>query len=137
MPADTANARKIDGTEMRNAVLISLLMIYEAPIPRKIPTVPPVNVRIIDSIKNCVVIILFLAPSAFRSPISRVRSVTVTNMMFIMPIPPTRSDIAAMPDKRAVNVPVVEVAVFKISCWEKIEKSARLGSVILCLESKK
>ena len=30
-----------------------------------------------------------VAPSAFRMPISRVRSVTDTSMMFMMPMPPT------------------------------------------------
>ena len=30
-----------------------------------------------------------VAPSAFRIPISRVRSVTDTSMMFMMPMPPT------------------------------------------------
>ena len=37
-----------------------------------------------------------LAPTARRSPISRVRSSTVASMMFMMPIPPTRSEIPAM-----------------------------------------
>ena len=36
------------------------------------------------------------APSALRSPISRVRSLTATSIMFIMPIPPTRSENPAM-----------------------------------------
>ncbi len=31
------------------------------------------------------------APIAFRTPISRVRSVTETSMMFMTPIPPTMS----------------------------------------------
>ena len=35
-----------------------------------------------------------VAPSAFRTPISRVRSFTLTNMMFVTPMPPTRSDSA-------------------------------------------
>ena len=35
------------------------------------------------------------APTALRMPISRVRSVTVTSMMFITPMPPTSSEIAA------------------------------------------
>ena len=35
------------------------------------------------------------APIALRMPISRVRSVTLTSMMFITPIPPTSSEIAA------------------------------------------
>jgi hypothetical protein len=35
------------------------------------------------------------APTAIRSPISRVRSVTDTSMMFMMPTPPTTSAISA------------------------------------------
>ena len=37
-----------------------------------------------------------LAPTAMRSPISRVRSVTETSTMFMMPIPPTNNDTEAM-----------------------------------------
>ena len=36
------------------------------------------------------------APTAMRRPISRVRSVTDTSMMFMMPMPPTSSDTAAI-----------------------------------------
>ena len=36
------------------------------------------------------------APTAMRSPISRVRSVTDTSMMFMMPMPPTSSETEAM-----------------------------------------
>ena len=36
------------------------------------------------------------APSALRMPISRVRSVTLTSMMFMITIPPTTSEIEAM-----------------------------------------
>ena len=39
-----------------------------------------------------------------RSPISRVRSVTDTSMMFMMPIPPTSSDTAATLARSAVIV---------------------------------
>jgi hypothetical protein len=44
--------------------------------------------------------------------------------MFIIPIPPTIKEIAAIPERSAVKVPVTLLAVFKISFWEKIEKSA-------------
>ena len=37
-----------------------------------------------------------VAPRAFLVPISRVRSVIDTNIMFITPIPPTRREIPAM-----------------------------------------
>jgi len=36
-----------------------------------------------------------------RTPISRVRSATAINMMFMMPTPPTMSEIAAMPASSA------------------------------------
>ena len=95
------------------------------------------KVSIIDSIKNWVIIVFFLAPKALRKPISRVLSVTVTNIMFIIPIPPTSKEMAAIPESRVVNVPAVEVAVAKISCWDIIEKSAAVGSLNLCLVNNK
>ena len=38
-----------------------------------------------------------VAPRALRSPISRMRSVTDTSMMFITPMPPTSREMPAMP----------------------------------------
>ena len=46
-----------------------------------------------------------MAPTAFRSPISRVRSVTETSIIFMIPMPPTKSEIAAMPPSAAVITP--------------------------------
>jgi hypothetical protein len=37
------------------------------------------------------------APTALRTPTSRVRSRTDTSMMFMMPMPPTSSEMEAMP----------------------------------------
>ena len=88
------------------------------------PTIPPPIVKIIDSIRNCMTTVLSFAPKAFLRPISLVLSITVTSIIFIIPIPPTNKEIAAIPDKSAVKVPVVEEAVFKISCWDIMEKSA-------------
>ena len=51
------------------------------------------------------------APIAFLIPISRVRSVTVTSMMFITPIPPTSSEIAATSPSSVVNTLLVELDV--------------------------
>ena len=47
---------------------------------------------------------LDLAPTAMRRPISRVRSVTLTSMMFMMPIPPTSRDTAAIDASSVVSV---------------------------------
>ena len=54
-------------------------------------------------------ILPFVAPSAFRVPISRVRSVTETSMMFITPMPPTSSEIAAMTAIATERVFIIEL----------------------------
>ena len=45
------------------------------------------------------------APMAMRMPISRVRSVTLTSMMFMTPMPPTTRLMAATPMSRTVMRP--------------------------------
>ncbi len=45
-----------------------------------------------------------LAPTDMRMPISRMRSVTETSMMFMIPIPPTSSEIEAIPPRRMVRM---------------------------------
>ena len=65
-----------------------------------------------------------VAPSALRSPISRTRSVTETSMMFMTPIPPTSSEMAAMPASSTVRVLLTEVAVVSSDSWLWIVKSA-------------
>ena len=52
---------------------------------------PPTALKVTASIKNCARMLPRFAPMALRTPISRVRSVTLTSMMFITPIPPTIS----------------------------------------------
>ena len=52
---------------------------------------PPAPASVTASSKNCIKILICRAPIALRTPISRVRSVTLTNMMFITPMPPTSS----------------------------------------------
>ena len=64
------------------------------------------------------------APSALRRPISRIRSVTETSMMFITPMPPTSSEMTAMPASITVSVSSTEVAALRSDCWVAIEKSA-------------
>ena len=46
------------------------------------------------------------APTALRRPISRVRSVTDTSMMFITPMPPTMSEMPAIAPRNTVKTPV-------------------------------
>ena len=44
---------------------------------------------------NCLMMSVRFAPIARRTPISRVRSRTLASMMFMMPMPPTSSEIDA------------------------------------------
>jgi len=76
----------------------------ESPQPKAIPITPPIRLSIADSVKNCRRISDFRAPNAFRKPISRVRSVTVTSIMFIIPIPPTNSEIPPIPLSMIVKI---------------------------------
>ena len=73
-----------------------------------------------------------MAPSALRRPISRIRSVTDTSMMFMTPIPPTSSEMPAMPPSRTVSVLSTEVAVDSSDCWLVMVKSALVGVVMWC-----
>ena len=73
-----------------------------------------------------------VAPSALRNPISRTRSVTETSMMFMTPMPPTSSEMPAMPPRRIVNVRSTEVAVERTDCSDVIVKSASDAVVMSC-----
>ena len=72
-----------------------------------------------DSMRNCIRMLPRAAPMALRMPISRVRSLTLTSMMFMMPMPPTNSEMAAMPPSMRVSVLVVSLRVESISVWLK------------------
>ena len=61
------------------------------------PMMPPMPQSMAASMRNWATMLPRWAPMARRMPISRVRSVTVTSMMFMMPMPPTSSEMAAMP----------------------------------------
>ena len=68
------------------------------------PSSPPNTLSITASTRNWLMMWLFRAPMALRTPISRVRSVTVTSMMFMTPMPPTRSEMAATMPSSTVKV---------------------------------
>ena len=53
------------------------------------PIIPAKKHIVTASIRNCPSIIPLVAPIAYLTPISLVLSLTVTNIMFIIPIPPT------------------------------------------------
>ena len=65
-------------------------------LPSAMPSTPPAEVRNAASIRNCHRISRRRAPSAFRTPISRVRSVTEIIMIAMTPMPPTIKAIEEM-----------------------------------------
>src|SRR5437773_12447698 len=89
-PADTATATATIGQD--TAAGISTALITAVRITASvIPTVPPSRPMTEDSHRYWSKMLRRVAPTAFRMPISRVRSVTVTNMTFITPTAPTNS----------------------------------------------
>ena len=67
------------------------------------PTTPPAVDRSAASTRNTATTWRAVTPSALSRPISRVRSETETSMTFMMPMPATVSEIAAMPARAAVS----------------------------------
>ena len=63
------------------------------------PKMPPMPQIIAASMRNWTTMLFRSAPMALRIPISLVRSVTVTSMIFMMPMPPTSREMAAMPPR--------------------------------------
>ena len=61
------------------------------------PIIPPASPRRLDSIRKMVRMSEFFAPTAFIIPISFLLSRTDVYIVFIIPIPPTTSEIAAIP----------------------------------------
>ena len=59
-----------------------------------------------------------------RVPISRVRSVTLTSMMFMIPIPPTSSDTAATMARNSVTVRLLSSCALATSARFRIWKSS-------------
>ena len=64
-------------------------MASAAPTPSAMPISPPISDSVTASTRNWPRMSRVRAPTAMRRPISRVRSVTDTSMMFMMPMPPT------------------------------------------------
>ena len=86
-------------------VIIPLIWTISAPaIPMNTPINPPIIDNKKDSIKNCILMSDGFAPIAIRIPISFVLSVTDTNIIFIMPIPPTSKDTDAIEANKIANV---------------------------------
>ena len=96
----------------------------ETATPTTIPTSPPSSDSVSASIRNWAMTSRPRAPIALRIPISRVRSRTDTSMMFMIPIPPTTSEIEAIPASRIVSVVVTADTVLRSCAWSWIVKSS-------------
>ena len=72
--------------------------------PSTSPTAAPMLVNVTASTRNCHRIVARVAPSALRTPISRVRSVTEIIMIATTPTPPTSrpTDDSASPTTKKV-----------------------------------
>ena len=69
-----------------------------------------------------------------RMPISRVRSVTQTSMMFMIPTPPTISEMPAIDESISVIVPVIipsTLAISVVFCTLKVVRLAGVNAVPL------
>ena len=92
--------------------------------PMRMPMRPPRSDRVSASTRNWARMSRPRAPIALRMPISRVRSRTETSMMFMIPMPPTTSEIEAIPPSRSVSVALIEEAAASSWVWLKTLKSA-------------
>jgi hypothetical protein len=88
------------------------------------PISPPISDSTIASTRNCSRTWRSVAPTASRMPISRVRSVTDTSMMFMMPMPPTSRLTAATAESRPVSTLVIPVSIEVICFMSKTLKSS-------------
>ena len=77
--------------------------------PSAMPIRPPIRVMTADSARNCRRMEPVRAPRDLRMPISRVRSVTDTSMMFITPMPPTSREMAATITTKMEMLPITEL----------------------------
>ena len=91
------------------------------------PMSPPIRESVIASIKNWSRMWRRRAPTAIRKPISRVRSVTDTSMMFMMPMPPTSSEMLAITAISRRIVVVMTTAMAAISDTLLTSKSSLPG----------
>src|SRR5687768_11883288 len=125
------NTRPTD-TDTRNASKIELAVTTvdqpakkpiscEMPTPTITPMVPPTNEISTVSIRNCRTMSVRRAPSARRTPISRVRSRMLASMMFMMPMPPTNSEIDAS----------ATITTSKMRCVRRCSASSAAGTMTL------
>ncbi len=92
--------------------------------PSRKPMNPPSKVMKSDSARNWRRMSRFLAPTALRIPISRVRSWTETNMMFITPTPPINRVMIPISPNRMFNPTVSRSIIFSKKANSRINKAS-------------
>src|SRR5260370_26417427 len=75
------------------------------------PMAPPVQHKITDSTRNWLITSRWRAPTAFLTPISRVRSTTDTNMIFIITMPPTTKE---LPTTKTATIKMILVTLSRV-----------------------
>ena len=118
-------AKRIVVGEMRVVKPWTILEMAVVPtMPMEMPISPPMKLSTMASMRNWVRIAWRLAPTALRMPISLVRSVTDTSIMFMIPIPPTMRDTVAINPKKAVRMAVRLSNTVAMSFCVSTEKSS-------------
>ena len=93
---ENATAPTAAGTLIATGVVVTYEITCARIMPTSTPMRPPRLVSTAASVRNCPRIRDLRAPIAFFRPISCVRSVTDTSMMFMTPIPPTINEMPAI-----------------------------------------
>ncbi len=87
--AETLRERMTALMDVFTGMSVVALTKLTTPYATTTPITPPVAASTADSVMNCSRMCFLRAPRERRMPISRVRSVTLASMMFMMTIPPT------------------------------------------------
>ena len=115
IPAETPKETKIALIEGVDSNPIKLPVSGVNIQPITMPAIPPRELVTPASMTNCCKMVRRFAPRDLRMPIYRVRSVTDTSMMFMIPMPATNREIAAIPTNSIVIISVMEVTISNIS----------------------
>lgn len=112
-----------------NIIGSMFIIAHARPIPVINPIVPPIKLIMLASLMNNASMSFFFAPIAFSIPISLVLSITLVNIVLLIPIAPTSRLIAAIPPRNAV---ISVVIVFTLSCIVAKDSIVKSSSLVLC-----
>ncbi len=116
---ENTNASAIELKVMMVDHPASMAIARDSTNPTTIPISPPENEISTASTRNCRTMSLWRAPMARRTPISRVRSRMLASMMFMIPIPPTSSEIEA----------IATMTMSKMRCVRRCSASNSAGTI--------